>query len=291
MAAVHRLVLTRPELALCAYYPSVTARAYDPGGAEPLWGQFGATLTSEASTIRELVARPCQTNEVGRCAALVAGFLFLTHRFARPLRMLEIGASGGLNLRWDQYRYGGGGSSWGPDDSPVQLTSHWKTPPPHTELAITVAERVGCDPSPIEPTSAEGHLALKASLWADQLERHQRLEAAIAIAGRFPARVEAASADDWLATQLATPVAGVTTVVYHSIVEEYFRDAVRERFHATLAQAARRASIDAPLAWLRLEAVTSLRSHGLECSLWPTNERLVLARCGAHGTDVEWCLA
>ena len=36
----------------------------------------------------------------------------------RPLRLLEIGASAGLNLRFDRYRYEQDDEAWGPRDSP-----------------------------------------------------------------------------------------------------------------------------------------------------------------------------
>ncbi|MCB1040214.1 MAG: DUF2332 family protein, partial [Acidimicrobiales bacterium] len=61
-----------------------------------------------------------QTNEVGRSATLLGGFLEVG-RGGLPLRVLEVGASAGLNLRFDRYRYVAAGRSWGPAQSPLQF--------------------------------------------------------------------------------------------------------------------------------------------------------------------------
>ncbi len=38
-----------------------------------------------------------------------------------PLRLLEVGASAGINLRWDRYRYEADEFSWGPA-SPLTIS-------------------------------------------------------------------------------------------------------------------------------------------------------------------------
>jgi hypothetical protein len=285
MAAVHRLVLTRVAPALALHYPSVGGTADD---GEAAWRSFRDAVEEHADDLRDLVGRHCQTNEVGRAAALVGGFLAVARSTGLPLRVLEVGASAGLNLHWDRFRYGGGGSSWGPPGSPVDLTGLWSVPPPLPSRPVAVAVRRGCDRSPVDPTSAEGRLALSASVWADQVDRLARLGGALAIASEHPITVDAAPLEVWLAQQLAARTPHLATVVVHSVVEEYLPAGVRSRFHAVLAEAGRTASPAAPLAWLRLEPVTSLRSHGLRLTTWPSGEDRVLARCGPHGQDVRW---
>jgi len=71
MAGVHRLVLDGRAPQLVPYYPSVGGRA-DPAAA---WPALAALLEERAEVIRELVARPLQTNEVGRSQALLCDFL------------------------------------------------------------------------------------------------------------------------------------------------------------------------------------------------------------------------
>ena len=69
---------------------------------------FRDALEVLAGEIRPLIALPCQTNEVGRAAALLFGFLPVARATGLPFRLVELGASGGLNLRWDRFFYRSG---------------------------------------------------------------------------------------------------------------------------------------------------------------------------------------
>jgi hypothetical protein len=284
LAAVHRLVLDGRAPVLAVHYPSAGGEVRP----DAVWQAFVAVVGEQRAVLDDLVRRPCQTNEVGRCAGLIGGFLRVAAETGLPLRVLEVGASAGLSLRWDAFRYGGGGASWGPPDSPVSLEGLWVQAPAHLDAAVAVVERRGCDPEPLDPTSAEGRLALSASLWADQTERFARLRGAIEVARAVPARVERASVDAWLPDVLAAPRRGRVAVVYHSVVQEYLGAAVRRRMEATLEAAGAAATSQAPLAWLRLEPVSALRRHGINLTLWPGGQERLLGTCGAHGGDVHW---
>lgn len=142
-----------------------------------------------------------------------------------------------LVLRWDPYRYGAGDLKWGPAASPVDLVGLWTEPPRVIPSAIDVVERRGCDPRPIDPAAPEGRLSLLASLWADQVARVGRLRGALDIATRVPAEVEGASVRDWLPRNLQRKTPGLATVLYHSIVQEYFDDLTATLFHNCLALA------------------------------------------------------
>jgi hypothetical protein len=287
MAAVHRLVLTGFAPALAAYYPTVGG---DPARGDA-WPVFHALLESEAERLRADVARPCQTNEVGRCAALVFGFFEVAHHARLPLRVLEVGASAGLNLRWDHFRYGDGTARWGDAKSPVDLDGLWDEPPRHLDAPLTVASRRGCDLRPLDPARDEDRLALQASVWADQAARFRRLRGALELAARVPAAVDAASLVDWVPARLAEESDGLATVVYHSIVEEYVPAPELQAFHAALREAGARASVRAPLGWVRLEPLPGVRRHGLSVTLWPGGEDRVVAQCGAHGTNARAFMA
>jgi hypothetical protein len=279
MAAVHRLVLLGQAPELAAYYPS----AGGSGSLDGAWDAFRHTVAANIDALRSLVELPCQTNEVG----LAVGFLEVMHQTGLPLRLLEVGASAGLNLRCDQFRIGGGGTAIGDPSSPVDLSGHWRVPPPRAG-DLRLVERRGCDRHPVSPTTSEGRLALTASVWADQVARLDRLRGAIDLARRYPADVDRASLDAWTEQQVGTLPSGCATVVFHSVVSEYLPARVRDRFVAALRDAGARATPAHPFAWVRLEPISDLRHHGIELTLWPGGDTRTVARCGAHGTDVEW---
>src|SRR5262245_20219194 len=211
MAARHRLVLPGRAPELARHYPSAGGEASLPGAFEA----FRGTLLARAPELEELLGLRCQTNEVGRAAALLFGFLDVAASTGLPMRVLEVGASAGLNLRFDRFRYGGGGGAWGDESSPVDLTGLWAEVPEHVGTALRVVERRGCDIAPVDPSTEEGRLALSASVWADQLPRFRRLRGALELAARVPAAVDAASLEAWMPAQLEALRPETATVVYH----------------------------------------------------------------------------
>lgn len=143
---------------------------------------------------------------------LLVGLSEVARRTASPLRLLELGASAGLNLLVDRFRYG---QAYGPVASPCRL------PAPGTALGpLRIADRAGCDRAPLDPTTDEGRLRLRSSIWGDQPERLARLDGALEVASRERFPVEQASAAEWLSRQLTTDPTTVT-VAWHSIVRMY----------------------------------------------------------------------
>ena len=277
MGAVHRRVLEGQLPELEPHF----AQGADP---EVAWRAFRDALAGDEEAIRRLLDRPVQTNEVGRCAALLPGFLNVAATTGLPMRVLEVGASAGLNLRWDRYRYESDGFRWGDPAAPVRLQFHLTGPAP--EMAeVEVVERRGCDRRPLDPLSEEGRLTLLSFVWADQPQRLQRLRAAMETAAETPLAVEQAGAADWTAERLAERRQGVATVVFHSIVMQYLPAEERDEFEHQLRQAGRSASESAPLAWLRMEPAGERAEVRL--TLWPGGEDVPLARASYHGDVLE----
>ena len=277
MGGVHRLVLQGRLADLEPHYPSVGG----DGDAGAAWPAFLAALREHRQEIRQLVARGCQTNEVGRSAALLGGFLEVAHRTRLPLRILEIGASAGLNLRWDSYRYDSADGGWGDEHSPVRFVHFFDVAPPLGRTA-EVVERKGCDLEPIDPTSDEGALSLRSFIWADQLGRLSRLDGAIEIARAMPLTIERMDAAAFLERELDEAHDDVATVVYHSVFVQYLTEGSRWRITAAIEQAVSRATAGAPVYHLRMEpdAATFQVKLGDE----------LLATCRPHGTAVRWLL-
>jgi hypothetical protein len=284
MGAVHRLVLTGAAPALALYYPSVGGEPEQAG----CWPAFRATVELHRGSLRELVRRPVQTNEVGRCAALVGGFLLIARESRLPLRLLEVGASAGLNLRWDRYYYEAGGEHWGDAASPVRLTDSFVAGRPPFGATASVVERRGCDLNPLDPSTEEGELTLLSFVWADQTARLASLRGAIEVARRVPAAVDAADAPRWLEARLSDLRADAATVVFHSIVWQYMSESERVRVAELIESAGRAASASSPLAWLRMEPGADMAEVRL--TTWPGGAERLLATAGFHGRDVRWLL-
>lgn len=248
------------------------------------WSTFRRALVDDAEAIRRLLDHPVQTNEVGRCAALLPGFLAIAENAGLPLRLLEVGASAGLNLRWDRYRYEADGFNWGNSDSPVRIEFELSGEVPGPR-SVEVAERRGCDRSPIDPLGRQGRLTLQSFVWPDQGARVERLRAALAVAGEAPVEVERAPAAAWIAERLAEPSEGVATVVFHSIVMQYLPEEERREFERAVREAGERGTDTASLAWLRMEPGGEMAEVRLTC--WPGGGEQLLARVGYHGDPVQ----
>jgi hypothetical protein len=282
MGAVHRLVLEGRAPRLAPFSPSAGGTA-DAAQAGPVLIE---TIAEHARELPELMHRPIQTNEVGRSAALLVGFLAVARDTGLPLRVLEIGASAGLNLRWDHYRYTSEIGDWGDPAAPVEIAGAFAGPPPPLDVRPEVADRRGCDPAPLDPADPDTRLTLLSFTWPDQGRRFEQLRAALDFAPALPVAVERSGAVEWLQEVLAEPRPGVTTVVFHSVVLPYLgEDGIAELWRV-LEAAGGRASPEAPFAWLSLEAGADLADVRL--MTWPGGEARLLAHASFHGPPVRW---
>jgi hypothetical protein len=287
MAAVHAIVLDGRAPELAAFYPSM-------GGAEPpedAWPALRRVLAEHTDEIRLRSAEPVQTNEPGRSAVLFGGLLAIAGAVDLPIRLLEVGASAGLNLRADRFAYRVNGRLLGDPRSPLVLDEPWEGAPDAPEgTAVTVIERRGCDVRPIDPVTSEGRLRLLSLIWADAA-RADRARRAMEVAAAVPATVDAASGPDWLATQLATPVPGAVTVVWHSVVRQYVDPPDWRRVGVILAEAGAAATSSAPLAHLAFEpdiAQDGTYTFPVRLTLWPGGARSTLGAAAPHGIPTRW---
>jgi len=287
MGSVHRLVLERRAGALGAWYPSV-------GGtweAESGWAAFRELLEQQPEAVREWLDRAPQTNEVGRAAALMSGLLLLDPPGRlRPVRLVEIGSSGGLHLLADRFRYLGPDTDLGPEDSPVVLDPAWSGPPPAATTWPDVVERVGSDLRPVDVRTPQGRLTLTACVWADQAARHERLRGALALAQQVPLAVRRCSAAELVdSLELVT---GTTTVLWHSVMWQYLDPAEQDHVRARIEALGADATPDAPFAHLFLEptrrAPQAPHEFLVVLQQWPEGRRRVLATAPAHGLPLSW---
>lgn len=289
LGGAHRLVLERRAPALALTYPSVGGT----GRPEAAWEALRELIVSERDYLRAALDVVPQTNEVGRAAVLLGGLLHVVASAApgaTAVRLVELGASAGLNLRAERF-----GLEWvdvsrsgepsrkasdpraatcflGPADSRVVLRDAWSSassddttstpaqimhrggysePQARQPYALDIVERFGCDLAPVDPTTTQGRLLLTSYVWPDQLDRLERLRGALAIAAEVPAPVHRASAADFLDT--LELVEGTTTVVWHSIVWQYLSDEEQARAAARIETLGAAATGTAAFAHLSME--------------------------------------
>ncbi len=281
LGGVHRIVLSgrAPELAL--YYPSVGGLATDP---DRRWQAFLATCDRHRDELSRALEHPPQTNEVGRAAVLIGGLaVALAATGARPVRLLELGASAGLNLRADRFRV----EDRGPSDSPVRLEHVWRGDAvPAAD--IEVVERRGCDLAPVDPTTAEGRLSLTSYVWPDDVARHERLRGAFAVAAAVPAIVDRASVLDWL--REVSPADGALTVLWHSAARLYLTAGDRAEWDRRVVAVGAQATAGAPVAHLSFEPVTDDPAYAVRLTTWPGGLDRRVGIASAHGIPVTWTL-
>ena len=232
---------------------------------------------------------PPQTNEAGRSASIMAGLLWLSQRLGPRFELNEIGASAGVNTMMERYRYDLGGVRVGPATSPMQIVPEWRgAAPPAGEVEIVSVR--GSDVAPVNLADPKAALRLKAYVWAEARARMARIEAAIRLAAEKPPLLEHKDAGDFVAEMLGVPQqAGVTRVLYHSVMWQYLPPQTRAAITAAMERAGAQATAEKPLAWVALETNRQTFRHELSIRYWPGGEQAVtLSEAHPHGAWVEW---
>lgn len=188
-AALHDLLLRRPDLPAARWYPSIVG----PDGVPPgdPWPDVRRTVVEHAAELRRTIAtHRTQTNEVNRAVYLAAG-LALTARDLpeTPVVLVELGASAGLLLATDTYRIElaqpGGVQVLGTPDSSVTCRGEDRSTPPLPPLLVPpINARAGLDLAPVDLDDADAVRWLQACLWPDVPGRGDRLRAAVALVRR-----------------------------------------------------------------------------------------------------------
>jgi hypothetical protein len=289
VAALHELVLSGQAPELAAFYPSA-------GGDRDLagvWPVAERALRDHAQWIRERLTRTVQTNEPGRSTVLYAALLWLTATHRRPVRLLEIGASAGINLACDRFRYREDGLVLGDPGSAVTFDQPW-APPPAVDLAtadaaLQITAREGCDPAPLDLTDPEGRRRLLSYIWPDEPQRLARLRAVLERVAADPPAVAEATAADWLPGVLARREPGELTVVWESVMRQYVPPGEWDQTVA-IVRAQLGADPERPVVWVAMEPHSD-RISGCRVTVATTADPggdVVVAGCGDHGPPVVW---
>ncbi|MBU0669123.1 MAG: DUF2332 domain-containing protein [Alphaproteobacteria bacterium] len=263
---------------------------YEGLGPTDAAARIAAALERHEAFLLPWLDGPPQTNEAGRSWGFAAAMLWLIGKGLPPrFALCELGSSAGINLMMDRYRFELGGVTAGPENAELQLAPEWRGPPPPQRSFEIVAAR-GCDVAPVDLTDPDQALRLKAYIWPEFTTRFARMDAAVALAVAAPPQITKCGAAEFLEQVLAQPQeAGVTRMVMHSVVWQYIQPGERARIEALMAEAGKRATPEAPLAWVSLEADRDTHRHELAVRYWPGGESWRnLGAAHPHGAWVEW---
>jgi hypothetical protein len=245
LAAVHDVLLAGEDHPLGAWYASVVPHPRHVGtGDDDPYPHFRDLALHDAGVEDRLRSRATQTNEVGRSLALLPAFSAISLDApgappdgGRPLGLVEVGASAGLNLLLDGYGY-----RYQPGDHVVgrsslltlECTLRGGLVPPIPAAPPTIASRIGLDLHPVDLHDRDQSRWLVACQWPDQPERVHRARTAIALAhGRVPTVVRGDAVDD-LAPLVEAVGAHALPVVFATWVLSYLPEARQAALVAVL---------------------------------------------------------
>ncbi|GLY74251.1 DUF2332 domain-containing protein [Actinoallomurus iriomotensis] len=252
-AAVNLLLASDPGSALAGYYPVHGGRRPVDDRLMPAFAAFCAEHRDELG--RLLRTGSTQTNEIRRCVALRLGLDHVRRRWPGPLALVEAGASAGLNLLVDRYRYRVGGQEASVSDaSPVLITCEVRGGSPHERILGPVPEitsRRGIDRHPVDLADPGARAWLEAFVWPERLDDLAVLRGAMDLAVSS-ATVTVAPGDATTDTaRLIGELPGrEPVVVFTASLLSYLDFDARTAFAAQLRQAAARR----PVAWVFAEA-------------------------------------
>lgn len=228
--AVHQLLLGGAEHRLRDYYPSmVDGAALDPAQAGPAFLDF---CRQHRALLAELIAsRLVQSNVLRRAIALRFALWATGRQCDGPVHLIEVGASAGLLMNVDRYRYligrralrppgcAGGARRWRSKDTV-----------PDRDDVPEIAGKTGIDLHPIDLADPGERLWLRALVWPEQRTAAALLDAAVDEAREERPAIIAGDAIDVCPALDRELPAGRTRVVFHAATRMHVPAERREQF-------------------------------------------------------------
>jgi hypothetical protein len=233
--AVHYLLLSGVQHPLRGYYPSLAgAAAAGPATAGPALQDFCRVYQAELTGL--IRTRLVQSNVVRRAAGLRIALGVVRQRGPQPVHLVEVGASAGIHLRLDRYRYRLGGQESGPRDAAVQIDVRWRGtgPPPDLGVAAPIASRTGIDLHPVRASDPDQRRWLRALVWPENQDEAELLSAALGEVAADPPPVIAGDAIDVCPELGRRLPPGEPRLVFHAATRMHVPAARRAAFDAAI---------------------------------------------------------
>ena len=296
LAAIHYLLLAEPDQPLTAWYPNLTPVARDPRDPA-LPGVLADFVHDRSPAVLELLGtRHVQTNEVGRCALFLPPMSAVVDEKG-PIAHIDVGTSAGLTLLIPHYSYR---YADGPTIGVGRPRLDCGTRGEHAEPIEmpTIASARGVDLHPLDVTDPDDARWLRACCWPDQIDRFDRLAAAIHVAELHPPQIRRGDAVESIAELVDEASRTGHPVITTSWVLNYLEGAGRRGFVERLDEI----GADVDLSWVIAEspAQTPELPHpadlagehvtALTLVTWRSGVRAThgLAACHPHGYWMHW---
>lgn len=253
LAAVHYLLLGGDDHPLGQFYPSVSNEPNTAADPKHLVTLFRSFCLDHRTALELLIqSGHTQTNDVRRTAALVLALQTIARSDATGLRLIEVGASAGLNLLYEQYGYHLGSMAVGNHRSgvDVRISVDHRIESRIENFLPRSTSVVGIDLAPIDVFDDNEVRWLRSFVWPELSDDVDRLMAAIAVARASPPEVIKGDAVDLAPHLLQQTPDGEVPVVFHSTLLTYLDRNQRAAFIQVLTDF----GMARPLVWIALES-------------------------------------
>lgn len=286
--ALHHIIRSGVQHPLTPYFAGSSTLNEDRAAA--LLSDF--CRQHDAQIRRIITTRSVQTNEVNRCAVLFPAFAALQHHLGqRPIKIVDVGASAGLNLLWPRftYVYGTRQVTLPASDPSTVLTCEIKgATPPLTLDVERFTPPLGIELNPVDVTDRDATEWLVSLTWPEQTARMRTLNSALALAAQNPPQILAGQAEDNIARVVDnTPSDEQLCFVFSwSIYQIFGSPGGRERLAAILAELSRKR----PLHEISIGHFGHQTPHMMMAE-YADGERcfdIAAAHCDVYGTWLNW---
>ncbi|WP_053374580.1 DUF2332 domain-containing protein [Paenibacillus sp. FJAT-27812] len=233
--AVHCLLLKGYDDDLKAYYASIVNDPREPETAFPYFKRF--CLEHEHEIIPLLQSKLVQTNEVRRCAYMYPAFCYIFEKARKPLALIELGTSAGLQLFWDKYGYAyNDHERYGDAASELVLRSEIRggNLPYLLKDSPPVTARIGIDLHVNDLEDAEDYLWLRSLIWPEHKERITNFEKAALYFEKQAIQLIEGNGVKLLAETAAMVPEGSALCVFHTHVANQMSNADKAALIATI---------------------------------------------------------
>jgi hypothetical protein len=294
-AAIHDLLLQGAHHELAGWYPSVTGQSVPDDDPAVALSSFARNYRDEIVAI--VRTRSTQTNEVGRVGPLGAALATIE----RPLALLELGCSAGLNLLVERYRReylvdGSVVAASGPADAAVVVRTDCSRGAPSHVGPVDIVERLGIDLNPIDVSDDAEAAWLEACVWPDEMARVARLRNALTVARSAPPNLITGDLIETFESAAGSMTTGHLCLM-HSWVFSYLTETQRAAFVDRVDQLGAQRDLD----WVIFEQPSAANGLPFPGQPDPSHTALVrvsyrsgrredelLATCHPHGAWMHW---